>query len=94
MEAHFEEVRGQWEERFERRYGFLESLPMVAPPSLAGQNRRRLSSPLRDEDVVTRFFPGKEQYTTESGWSPKENSYPSPSGSKRRLFILQTILVK
>ena len=22
MEAHFEEVRGQWEERFERRYGF------------------------------------------------------------------------
>lgn len=61
FDAHFDEVRGQWEERYERRYGFLESLPMVAPPSLAAQNRCRLSSPLCGEDVVTRFFPGKEQ---------------------------------
>ncbi len=48
---------------------FLESLPMVAPPSLAAQNRCRLSSPLRGEDVVTRFFPGKEQPTTGSSSS-------------------------
>lgn len=42
-----------------RLTGFLESIPVVAPPSLAAQNRCRQSSPLRGDDVVTRFFPGK-----------------------------------